>query len=195
MSEPSAGGWLSHRRQVEALHGARRWPLGRAKSLLKSGLSQAAAGAAVGVDFSLGDKEVSFDVVLDRPGPDFPRGRLRARYRLVPQRSSNEPGTVARLELGLGLGALYRRAFSQSSSDPGLYSAFNSRRGSRTLASATTCCAMSVARSRRPLTSLSLRNRGSRLPSTYRGSRSHLPRATVPPVDFAARSLHPRNPA
>ena len=128
-------------------------------------------------------------------GPDFPGGRLRARYRRVPQRSSNEPGTVARLELGLGLEVLYRRAFPQSSSDPGLYSAFNSRRGSRTLASAITCCAMSVARSRRPFTSLSLRNRGSRLPSTYRGSRSHLPRATVPPVDFAARSLHPRNPA
>ena len=126
-------------------------------------------------------------------GPDFPGGRLRARYRRVPQRSSNEPGTVARLELGLGV--LYRRAFPQSSSDPGLYSAFNSRRGSRTLASAITCCAMSVARSRRPLTSLSLRNKGSRLPSTYRGSRSHLPRATVPPVDSAARSLHPRNPA
>ena len=128
-------------------------------------------------------------------GPDFPGGRLRARYRRVPQRSSNEPGTVARLELGLGLEVLYRRAFPQSSSDPGLYSAFNSRRGSRTLASAITCCAMSVARSRRPFTSLSLRSRGSRLPSTYRGSRSHLPRATVPPVDSAARSLHPRNTA
>ena len=84
-------------------------------------------------------------------GPDFPGGRLRARYRRVPQRSSNEPGTVARLELGLGLEVLYRRAFPQSSSDPGLYSAFNSRRGSRTLASAITCCAMSVARSRRLL--------------------------------------------
>ena len=128
-------------------------------------------------------------------GPDFPGGRLRARYRRVPQRSSNEPGTVARLELGLGLGVLYRRAFPQSSSDPGLYSAFNSRRGSRTLASAITCCAMSVARSRRPFTSLSLRNRGSRRPSAYHGGCSHLPRATVPPVDSAARSLLPRNPA
>ena len=125
-------------------------------------------------------------------GPDFPGGRLRARYRRVPQRSSNEPGTVARLELGLGLGVLYRRAFPQSSSDPGLYSAFNSRRGSRTLASAITCCAMSVARSMRPFTSLSPPNGGLRLPSAYRGGRSHSPQATVPPVDFAARGLaHP----
>ena len=178
MSEPSAGGWLSHRRRVEALYRTRRWPLGRAKPLLKSSLSQAAAGAAMGVDFPLGDEEVSFDVVLDRLQARFPLGgRLRA-------------------AIGEFLNARpYRRAFPQSGSDPGPYSAFNSRRGSRTPASAITCCAMSVARSRRPFASLSLRSRGSRLPSTYRGSRSHLPRATVPPVDSAACSLLPRNPA
>ena len=194
LSEPSARGWLSHRRQVEALYRTRRWPLGRAKSLLKSSLSQAAAEAAIGVDFSLGDEEVSFDVVLDRLQARFLPGTDSApaiSEFLDARQTSLEPlpDWFTRLKV------LYRRAFPQSSSDPGLYSAFNSRRGSRTLASAITCCAMSVARSRRPFASLSLRSRGSRLPSTYRGGRNHLPRATVPPVDSAACSLLPRNPA
>ena len=52
----------------------RRWPLGRAKPLLKSSLSPAAAGAAMGVDFPLGDEGVSFDVVLDRLQARFPLG-------------------------------------------------------------------------------------------------------------------------
>ena len=37
--------------------------------------------------------------------------------------------------------------------------------------------------------------RGLEAPFTYRGGRNHLPRATVPPVDSAACSLLPRNPA
>ena len=123
MSEPSAGGWLSHRRRVEALYRTRRWPLGRAKSLLKSSLSQAAAEAAIGVDFSLGDEEVSFDVVLDRLQARFLPGTDSApaiSEFLDARQTSLEPlpDWFTRLKV------LYRRAFPQSSSDPGLYSAF-----------------------------------------------------------------------
>ena len=143
------------------------------------------------MDFPLGDEGVSFDVVLDRLQTRFPLGADSAPAIgefLNARQTSLEPlpDWFTRLKV------LYRRAFPQSSSDPGLYSAFNSRRGSRTLASAITCCAMSVARSMRPFTSLSPPNGGLRLPSAYRGGHSHALQATVLPVDFAARGLaHP----
>ena len=121
LSEPSAKGWLSHRRQVEALYRTRRWPLGRAKSLLKSSLSQAAAEVAIGVDFSLEDEEVPLDVVLDRLQARFLSGTNSVpaiNEFLDAHQMSLEPlpNWFTRLKV------LYRRAFPQLGSDPGLYS-------------------------------------------------------------------------
>ena len=117
LSEPTAKGWLSHRRQVEALYRTRRWPLGRAKSLLKSSLSQAAAEVAIGVDFSLEDEEVPLDVVLDRLQARFLSGTNSVpaiNEFLDAHQMSLEPlpNWFTRLKV------LYRRAFPQLGSDP-----------------------------------------------------------------------------
>ena len=52
----------------------RRWPLGRAKPLLKSSLSPAAAGAAMGVDFPLGTRGSRLMLSSTASRPDFPWG-------------------------------------------------------------------------------------------------------------------------
>ena len=69
----------------------RRWPLGRAKPLLKSSLSPAAAGAAMGVDFPLGTRGSRLMLSSTASRPDFPWGPTPRRYRRVPQRSSVPP--------------------------------------------------------------------------------------------------------
>ena len=155
----------------------RRWPLGRAKPLLRSSLSPAAAGAAMGVDFPLGTRGSRLMLSSTASRPDFPWGADSAP---LSASFSTLVRTAERSPVGLWSGPLLGLQVEKGLEYP---------------ASAITCCAMSVAGSRRPLASLSLRSRGSRLPSTYRGGRNHLPRATVPPVDSAACSLLPRNPA
>ena len=52
----------------------RRWPLGRAKPLLKSSLSPAAAGAAMGVDFPLGTRGSRLMLSSTVSRLDFPWG-------------------------------------------------------------------------------------------------------------------------
>ena len=178
LSEPSAKGWLSHRRQVEALYRTRRWPLGRAKSLLKSSLSQAAAEAVIGVDFSLGDEKVSFDVVLDRLQARFPLGADSAP---LSASSSTLVRTAERSPSRALTRAPTRPSIQEVARVPRLrdHMLRHERGGIKE--------ALSIA--------VSTQRGGSRLPSTYRGGRNHLPRATVPPVDSAACSLLPRSPA
>ena len=122
----------------------RRWPLGRAKPLLKSSLSPAAAGAAMGVDFPLGDEGVSFDVVLDRLQARFPLGADSAPL------SASSSTLVRTAERSPS------RALTRAPTRPSIQEV------ARVPASAITCCATSVAGSRRPLASLSLRSRGAR---------------------------------
>ena len=157
----------------------RRWPLGRAKPLLKSSLSPAAAGAAMGVDFPLGDEGVSFDVVLDRLQARFPLGADSAP---LSASSSTLVRTAERSPSRALTRAPTRPSIQEVARGPRLRDHMLRHERSEIKE------VLSIAVSAR-------RGKGSRLPSTYRGGRNHLPRATVPPVDSAACSLLPRNPA
>ena len=156
----------------------RRWPLGRAKPLLKSSLSPAAAGAAMGVDFPLGTRGSRLMLSSTVSRFDFPwGGRIRAAIgeflnarpyrRAFPRRALTRPPTQPSSREGARVPRLRDHMLRHE------------RGGIKE--------ALSIA--------VSAQQGGSRLPSTYRGGRNHLPRATVPPVDSAACSLLPRNPA
>ena len=122
----------------------RRWPLGRAKPLLKSSLSPAAAGAAMGVDFPLGTRGSRLMLSSTASGPDFPWGADSAPL------SASSSTLVRTAERSPS------RALTRAPTRPSIQEV------ARVPASAITCCAMSVAGSRRPLASLSLRSRGAR---------------------------------
>ena len=76
----------------------RRWPLGRAKPLLKSSLSPAAAGAAMGVDFPLGTRGSRLMLSSTVSGLDFPWGAESAP---LSASSSTLVRTVERSPVGL----------------------------------------------------------------------------------------------
>ena len=156
----------------------RRWPLGRAKPLLKSSLSPAAAGAAMGVDFPLGTRGSRLMLSSTTSGPDFPWGADSAP---LSASSSTLVRTAERSPSRALTRAPTRPSIQEVARVPRLrdHMLRHERGGIKE--------ALSIA--------VSAQQGGSRLPSTYRGGRNHLPRATVPPVDPAACSLLPRNPA